>query len=51
MTALNIETLKRICNKLPDAYQVKVETSNGDIIHLGDTIEIDISNGNLILKE
>ena len=51
MTALNIETLKQICDKLPGSYTVQVQTSNGDIINITDIIEVDLSNDTLILKE
>ena len=51
MTALNIETLKQICDKLPGSYTVRVQTSNGDIINITDIIEVDLSSDTLILKE
>ena len=51
MTSLNIDTLKMICENIPGAYTVRVKTSKGDIVTLSDKIEVDISNGNLILKE
>lgn len=51
MTDMTIETLKQICEKLPPEYKVKVVTLRDKTIPLSDTIEVDISNGTLILKE
>ena len=51
MTHLTIETLKQICEKLPSDYTIKVVTSKDKHIYLNDIIEVDITNGTLILKE
>ena len=51
MTALTIDTLKKICEKLPGDYTVKIVTSRDNYIYLTDKIEVDISNEVLILKE
>ena len=51
MTNLTIETLKKICEKLPSDYNVKMVTLNGKQIQLSDTIEVNIADGILILKE
>ena len=48
---LTIGTLKQICEKLPSDYNVKLETVNGKIIQISDTIEVKITDGILILKE
>ena len=51
MAALTIETLQKICDKIPSEYTIKVETSNGTLIEVADNIEVDISKGTLILKQ
>ena len=51
MTVLTIATLMKICEKLPPEYEVKIITANGKIIVPGNTIEVDITNQKLILKE
>lgn len=51
MSALTIEDLKKICEKLPGDYTVEVLTSNSKIIIPGNIIEVDLSNSKLILKE
>lgn len=51
MAALTIETLQKICDKIPSEYTIKVETSNGTLIEIADNIEVDISKGTLILKQ
>lgn len=51
MSALTIEDLKKICEKLPSEYTVKILTSKDKIIVPGNTIEVDLSKGILILKE
>ena len=51
MTTLTVDTLKKICDKVPGEYTVRVVTSKGDVVILKDIIEVDISSDNLILKE
>jgi hypothetical protein len=51
MTALTIATLKEICNKVPDDYEVRFIADDGSIIYIKDKIEIDITNSLLILKD
>ena len=51
MTSLTIETLQKICEKLPSDYKVKVVTSTDKHLYVSDIIEVDITNGTLILKE
>ena len=51
MSKLTIETLMRICEKLPSDYKVKLVTRNDKQIPISDTIEINIADGILILKE
>ena len=51
MAAITIGTLMKICEKLPSDYEVKILTSNGKTIIPGNTIEVDITNQKLILKE
>lgn len=51
MTYLTIDKLKKICDKLPGDYTVKVVTSRDKHIYPGEIIEVDLSNGTLILKE
>ena len=50
MTALTIEVLKKIVDKLPEDYTV--EFDNGENIDpIGDKLEIDVSMKKLILKK
>ena len=51
MAGLTIENLKKICDRLPQEYEVIVMTPNGEIRKITNTIEVDISNGRLMLKE
>ena len=51
MSKLTIETLMRICEKLPSDYNVKIRTVNDKDIQLSDTIEINLTNKTLILQE
>ena len=51
MSSLTVGTLKKICDKIPDDYEIKVVTIKDKYIYLKDVIEVDISNNTLILKE
>ena len=51
MTQLTIGILKQICEKLPSDYNVKIVTRNDKQIPISDTIEVNIADGILVLKE
>ena len=51
MSSLTVGTLKKICDKIPDDYEIKVVTIKDKHVYLKDHIEVDISNSMLILKE
>lgn len=50
MTSLTIGTLKEICDRLPDEYEVAFKNAD-TTIYFKDKIEINISNSLLILKD
>jgi len=51
MAELTIQTLKQICDKLPEDYTVTFETPKNTTYPISDRFEIDVEYQRLILKK